>query len=66
MALCVQRIDYESGDAYDGEWSEEGRRHGKGCLTFNDGSKYRGQFAAGFFQVRAAPMFFISIMYGMM
>ena len=52
MAVCVQRVNYESGEVYDGEWSDEGRRHGKGCLTFKDGSKYSGQFAAGFFQVR--------------
>lgn len=50
MTLFVERIDYESGEMYDGEWNEDGRRHGKGCLTFKDGSKYRGQFTAGFFQ----------------
>ena len=44
-------MQYEAGEVYDGEWSAEGRRHGKGCLTFADGSRYKGQFSAGFFHV---------------
>lgn len=51
MASCVQRIEYEEGEVYAGEWDGEGRRHGKGCLTFTDGSKYKGQFSAGYFHV---------------
>lgn len=57
MTLFVERIDYESGEMYDGEWNEDGRRHGKGCLTFKDGSKYRGQFTAGFFQVESIAIY---------
>ena len=50
----VERVKYkEGGEVYEGDWSEEGRRHGKGCLSFADGSKYTGQFSAGFFQVRS-------------
>ena len=50
----MERVKYkEGGEVYEGEWSEEGRRHGKGCLSFADGSKYTGQFSAGFFQVRS-------------
>lgn len=51
MASVVQRIEYEDGEVYAGEWDGEGRRHGKGCLTFTDGSKYKGQFSAGYFHV---------------
>lgn len=51
MASCVQRIEYEEGQVYAGEWDGEGRRHGKGCLTFTDGSRYKGQFSAGYFHV---------------
>jgi hypothetical protein len=45
----MERIQYDGGEVYDGHWSEEGRRHGTGRLSFADGSKYKGQFSAGFF-----------------
>ena len=48
---CVERIVYEEGGVYDGEWSEDGRRHGRGRLSLPDGSNYKGQFSAGFFHV---------------
>ena len=50
----MQEVRYEEGEVYAGQWDREGRRHGKGCLTFADGSKYKGQFSAGFFQVSYA------------
>ena len=50
---CVERVQYEGGEVYDGQWSEEGRRHGTGRLSFSDGSNYKGQFSAGFFHVRS-------------
>ena len=43
-------IRYTEGDVYDGEWSMEGKRHGKGTLTFANGTKYAGEFVNGFFQ----------------
>ena len=48
----VQRVEYGAGEVYEGEWSEEGRRHATGSLHFADGSRYMGQFASGLFQVR--------------
>ena len=43
-------ISYAEGDVYDGEWSNDGKRHGRGMLTFASGAKYSGEFVNGFFQ----------------
>ena len=43
-------ISYAAGDVYDGEWSSDGKRHGRGTLTFANGAKYSGEFVNGFFQ----------------
>lgn len=51
MVSVVAKIEYGEGEVYEGEWDGDGRRHGKGCLTFSDGSKYKGQFKAGLFHV---------------
>ena len=51
MMECSKRIEYGGGEVYDGEWDQEGRRHGRGRLTFPDGSRYEGHFRAGFFHV---------------
>ena len=37
------------GCVYDGQWSEDGKRHGVGVLSFKDGVKYSGEFSNGFF-----------------
>lgn len=47
--MSVLQVNYDDGDIYDGEWSEDGKRHGKGTLTLKNGVKYCGQFEKGFF-----------------
>ena len=42
------KFTYPIGDMYDGEWNNEGRKHGAGHLTLVDGTKYIGQFQNGF------------------
>ena len=50
MALTVQqRVEYERGDVYDGEWNAEGKRHGRGRLKMITGTEYAGEFMNGFF-----------------
>ena len=44
------RIQYEGGDTYEGEWSTDGKRHGRGTLTFANKARYVGEFVNGFFQ----------------
>ena len=51
------RIKYDDGDLYEGEWSAEGKRHGKGVLTFTSGVRYSGDFVGGFFQGRGVLKF---------
>ena len=51
------RIKYDDGDLYEGEWSTEGKRHGKGVLTFTSGARYSGEFVGGFFQGRGVLKF---------
>ena len=46
-SLC--QVKYDEGDVYDGEWNDEGKRHGWGSLTFADGAKYVGSFSSGLF-----------------
>ena len=43
-------ITYSQGDVYDGEWSNDGKRQGRGTLKFASGAKYSGEFVNGFFQ----------------
>ncbi|XP_065646882.1 MORN repeat-containing protein 4 isoform X2 [Hydra vulgaris] len=40
---------YPEGDTYEGEWSEEGKKHGAGILKFSDGTTYEGRFTHGLF-----------------
>ena len=45
----AQTYRYPEGDVYEGDWSKEGKKHGIGRITFNDGSMYEGRFMNGFF-----------------
>ena len=50
----VLKIKQESFNNYniknnEGEWNEDGQRHGLGQLIFNDQAKYRGRFENGLF-----------------
>ena len=48
--MAVQkRIEYSSGDSYEGEWSSDGKRQGKGRLKTVSGDEYYGEFKNGFF-----------------
>lgn len=38
---------YPDGSTYNGQWNENGQRHGYGQLAFPDGSKYWGFFDNG-------------------
>ena len=42
-------VTYDDGDVYNGEWSEDGKRHGNGKLIFANKTTYAGQFKSGFF-----------------
>lgn len=46
--VARQKFTYPVGDTYDGEWNNEGRKHGVGHLTLADGTRYVGQFQNGF------------------
>ncbi|KAK2566817.1 MORN repeat-containing protein 4 [Acropora cervicornis] len=46
--VARQKFTYPVGDTYDGEWSNEGRKHGLGHLTLVNGTRYMGQFQNGF------------------
>lgn len=46
----VQRkVQYSTGDIYEGSWNSEGKRHGIGKLITTAGSEYHGEFVKGFF-----------------
>ena len=48
--MAVQkRIEYSSGDSYEGEWSSDGKRQGKGRLNTVSGDEYYDEFKNGFF-----------------
>lgn len=49
MAVIQKRIEYSSGDSYEGEWSSDGKRQGKGRLKTVNGDEYYGEFKNGFF-----------------
>jgi len=48
MTQAAAQANYPCGAAYDGQWSLDGEKHGIGALTFQDGSKYEGEFSRGF------------------
>lgn len=48
MAM-LQRVEYSQGDVYEGEWSADGKRHGRGRLKMATGAEYAGEFMNGFF-----------------
>ena len=58
-SLVTARVGYDGGEVYEGQWDGEGRRHGRGSLTLTDGSRYTGQFKAGFFHV--SRVFFLCV-----
>lgn len=47
--MSYQKVSYDDGDEYEGEWSDEGKRNGVGCLRMKNGTTYIGQFENGFF-----------------
>ena len=49
MATVQKRIRYSEGDVYEGQWSSEGKREGKGKLQMSTGDHYSGEFMNGFF-----------------
>ena len=54
MSLFQEKVVYQDeggGDecVYEGQWSEDGKRHGVGVLFLKDGVKYSGEFSNGFF-----------------
>ena len=49
MATVQKRIRYSEGDVYEGQWSSEGKREGKGKLQMSTGDQYSGEFMNGFF-----------------
>ena len=49
MATIHKLIHYNEGDSYEGEWSSEGKREGKGRLKMANGDQYSGEFMNGFF-----------------
>jgi hypothetical protein len=38
---------YPDGSEYEGDWNEQGQRHGNGKMRFADGSRYTGRFDQG-------------------
>lgn len=49
-SVVFQRVEYSEGDVYDGEWSKDGKRNGKGRLKMATGAEYAGMFRNGFFE----------------
>ena len=41
------QYQYPDGSEYDGEWNDQGQRHGQGRMKFADGSRYTGRFEQG-------------------
>lgn len=41
---------YPDGSEYNGEWNDNGQRHGFGTMTFPDGTRYTGNFENGLCQ----------------
>jgi len=39
-------MEWPNGDKYEGEWISD-KLSGQGCLTYHDGSVYRGRFING-------------------
>ena len=48
QAVARHKFTYPVGDTYDGEWNNDGKKHGIGKLTLVDGTNYVGQFENGF------------------
>ena len=48
QAVTRQKFTYPQGDIYDGEWNNDGRKHGYGILILKDDTQYTGQFMNGF------------------
>ncbi|XP_005092698.1 MORN repeat-containing protein 4 isoform X1 [Aplysia californica] len=40
---------YPDGSVYNGQWDDQGQRHGQGLLTLADGGNFRGNFDQGFY-----------------
>ena len=38
---------YKDGSLYDGEWNNDGERHGRGRLSYGNNTSYTGQFQHG-------------------
>ncbi len=49
MSIHKSRVSYNEGHLYDGQWSKEGKREGRGLLCLSDGTKYCGEFVNGFY-----------------
>lgn len=43
----MKTANYPNGAVYSGEWNSDKEKHGKGSMTFQDGSKYTGHFNSG-------------------
>ena len=43
----ISTFKYPDGSEYNGEWNQDGQRHGYGTLILNDGTKYIGEFENG-------------------
>ena len=40
----IQMVEFPNGEIYEGEYSPKRKRNGKGSYTYQDGSKYTGQY----------------------
>ena len=47
--MSYQTYQYPEGDVYEGDWSKEGKKHGIGRISFQNGTKYEGRFMHGNF-----------------
>jgi len=48
---------YPDGSEYNGEWSEEGQRHGYGHMKFPDNAQFYGNFTNGLCQGSGVMVF---------